>query len=126
MTFGINSNLTFLFPGYSENIGLSSQVSSLSFASDGIPIADGEEEEDGQLQYEWSTEGEREIPGEEGREEDGGEEEVVIEQAVKSEESEEEFSELSDRVREPSGEPGQDSEPGYDLVTISFVKCILK
>merc|ERR1719376_1910395 len=54
-------------PGSSSR-GMSSQVSTLSsfsMASDGIPIRAGDDidgdEDDEELQYEWSTEGEREI-----------------------------------------------------------------
>merc|ERR1719397_2165521 len=53
-------------PGSSSR-GMSSQVSTLSsfsMASDGIPIRAGDDidgDDDEELQYEWSTEGEREI-----------------------------------------------------------------
>ena len=107
-------------------------------ASDGIPIRGGEQEEEEveELQYEWSTEGERELPAQQEAEEErlepvmavagvvvagaivaglavAGDEVEEVEEVEQLEEVEELFER---RSREPSGEPGQDSEPGYDLV----------
>ena len=50
---------------------LISTTSTLSMASDGIPIVDksSEGEDGGEPQYEWNKEGEREIPEERGEKE---------------------------------------------------------
>merc|ERR1719285_111547 len=117
----------------SSSRGMSSQVSTLSsfsMASDGIPIRagddiDGDDEED--LQYEWSTEGEREITEQEiepERDSPQDDQELLpvhLDHGQRVEEVAEEFqeSDLEEepirRSREASGEPGQDSEPGFDL-----------
>merc|ERR1719331_137238 len=91
-------------------------------ASDGIPIRAGDEIDDGEeLQYEWNTEGEREIEPER----DSPDQELLppvhLDHGQRVEEVAEELqeSDLEEepvrRSREASGEPGQDSEPGYDL-----------
>merc|ERR1719285_8997 len=119
-------------PGSSSR-GMSSQVSTLSsfsMASDGIPIRAGDDidgDDDEELQYEWSTEGEREITEQEIRPEADSPQldqellPVHLDHGQRVEEVAEEFQE-SDLEEEPirrsgevSGEPGQDSEPGYDL-----------
>ena len=107
---------------------MSSQVSTLSsfsvtesVASDGIPIRNGEAggEEEDELQYEWSNEGEQELAQRpEPVEHIEVVEEEILEQEVEVVEDLEDIEEVFQRrSREPSGEPGQDSEPGYDLVT---------
>merc|ERR1719397_59434 len=119
-------------PGCSSR-GMSSQVStvsSFSMASDGIPIRAGDDidgDDDEELQYEWSTEGEREITEQEiepERDSPQLDQELLpvhIDHGQRVEEVAEEFqeSDLEEepirRSREASGEPGQDSEPGYDL-----------
>merc|ERR1719350_1703608 len=107
---------------------MSSQVSTLSsfsMASDGIPIRAGDDidgDDSEELQYEWSTEGEREIEPE--RDSPQVDQELLpvhLDHGQRVEEVAEELqeSDLEEeperRSREASGEPGQDSEPGYDL-----------
>merc|ERR1719209_2105604 len=117
----------------SSSRGMSSQVSTLSsfsMASDGIPIRAGDDidgDDDEELQYEWSTEGEREITEQEiepERDSPPVDQELLpvhLDHGQRVEEVAEEFqeSDLEEepvrRSREASGEPGQDSEPGYDL-----------
>merc|ERR1719209_2882703 len=117
----------------SSSRGMSSQVSTLSsfsMASDGIPIRAGDDidgDDDEELQYEWSTEGEREITEQEiepERDSPPVDQELLpvhLDHGQRVEQVAEEFqeSDLEEeperRSREASGEPGQDSEPGYDL-----------
>merc|ERR1719228_1297886 len=116
--------------GPSSSIGMSSQISTLStysMASDGIPIRAGDDVDGDvgeELQYEWSTEGEREIEPERESLQVLDQElppMVHLDQGERVEEVDEELqeSDLEEepvrRSREVSGEPGQDSEPGYDL-----------
>ena len=70
--------------------------STASVASDGIPINSGDQREE--AQYEWSNEGEREIP------EDDADDDINQEEADTIEEEEEH----EERILEPG-------EPGYDL-----------
>ena len=81
---------------------LTSTTSTQSVISDGIPIkSQGEDEEDEVVgeQYEWNSEGEREIPEDRVEELAPSESDDVIESEAESE---------RDRVLEPG-------EPGYDL-----------
>ena len=75
---------------------LVSLESTASVASDGIPINSGDQREE--AQYEWSNEGEREIP------EDDADDDINQEEADTIEEEEEH----EERILEPG-------EPGYDL-----------
>jgi len=102
---------------------LTSTTSTISVASDGIPIVDkSPEEEDGQLQYEWNSEGEKPIPEEEKLDDDDVEsvgqvaeveDDAVIEYDEEIDEEVDEEEEVShEENRERSLEP---SEPGYDV-----------
>eukprot|EP00092_Neocalanus_flemingeri_P032916 GFUD01035798.1.p1 GENE.GFUD01035798.1~~GFUD01035798.1.p1 ORF type:complete len:1214 (-),score=439.26 GFUD01035798.1:620-4261(-) len=96
---------------------LTSTTSTISVASDGIPIQDIQDiedrslgAEDGQPQYEWNNEGEKEIPEEEALSEE-------IEPAGEiSDDEEDREDEVEEGSNDESGERRLElSEPGYDL-----------
>ena len=115
-----------------SSLTVSSQLSNISMESDGIPIAaqSPQPNDDGQLKYEWSKDGEKEIPeikseeaeidetpelAKEDELEGELEEEAIISQEKAENEdntSEEETEEPNEEVEERTLQP---SEPGYDV-----------
>jgi len=99
---------------------LTSTTSTISVASDGIPIMD-KSQQDGDPQYEWNDEGEREIPEEEAVSEEIEPVEIIAEDVDIPEddeeiEREESIDESDDGLNYEREERRlEPSEPGYDL-----------
>ena len=118
-----------------SSLTVSSQLSNISMESDGIPIAaqSPQPNDDGQLKYEWSKDGEKEIPeikSEEAEmdetqekpkeeEKDELEEELEEEAIIPQEKEEDEVDTSEEETEEPNEEVEertlQPSEPGYDV-----------
>eukprot|EP00092_Neocalanus_flemingeri_P032914 GFUD01035796.1.p1 GENE.GFUD01035796.1~~GFUD01035796.1.p1 ORF type:complete len:1098 (-),score=441.33 GFUD01035796.1:620-3913(-) len=102
---------------------LTSTTSTISVASDGIPIQDIEDiedrslgAEDGQPQYEWNNEGEKEIPEEEALSEEIEPAGEISDVEDIQEDEEDREDELEEGSNDESGERRLElSEPGYDL-----------
>eukprot|EP00092_Neocalanus_flemingeri_P017260 GFUD01018663.1.p1 GENE.GFUD01018663.1~~GFUD01018663.1.p1 ORF type:complete len:1094 (+),score=426.85 GFUD01018663.1:58-3339(+) len=103
---------------------LTSTTSTISVASDGIPIQDIQDiedrslgAEDGQPQYEWNNEGEKEIPEEEALSEEIEPAGEISDDEDIQEDEEDREDEVEEGSNDESGERRLElSEPGYDLV----------
>eukprot|EP00092_Neocalanus_flemingeri_P017259 GFUD01018662.1.p1 GENE.GFUD01018662.1~~GFUD01018662.1.p1 ORF type:complete len:1085 (+),score=424.13 GFUD01018662.1:56-3310(+) len=102
---------------------LTSTTSTISVASDGIPIQDIQDiedrslgAEDGQPQYEWNNEGEKEIPEEEALSEEIEPAGEISDDENIQEDEENREDEVEEGSNDESGERRLElSEPGYDL-----------
>eukprot|EP00092_Neocalanus_flemingeri_P032915 GFUD01035797.1.p1 GENE.GFUD01035797.1~~GFUD01035797.1.p1 ORF type:complete len:1098 (-),score=439.90 GFUD01035797.1:633-3926(-) len=118
---GFSSSLTSSTSRFPSS--LTSTTSTISVASDGIPIQDIEDiedrslgAEDGQPQYEWNNEGEKEIPEEEALSEEIEPAGEISDVEDIQEDEEDREDELEEGSNDESGERRLElSEPGYDL-----------
>eukprot|EP00092_Neocalanus_flemingeri_P004682 GFUD01005046.1.p1 GENE.GFUD01005046.1~~GFUD01005046.1.p1 ORF type:complete len:981 (-),score=378.58 GFUD01005046.1:1508-4450(-) len=119
---GFHSSLTSSTSRFPSS--LTSTTSTISVASDGIPIQNIEDiedrslgAEDGQPQYEWNNEGEKEIPEEEALSEEIEPAGEISDDEDIQEDEEDREDELEEGSNDESGERRLElSEPGYDLV----------
>eukprot|EP00092_Neocalanus_flemingeri_P001652 GFUD01001762.1.p1 GENE.GFUD01001762.1~~GFUD01001762.1.p1 ORF type:complete len:1286 (-),score=466.67 GFUD01001762.1:638-4495(-) len=118
---GFSSSLTSSTSRFPSS--LTSTTSTIYVASDGIPIQDIEDiedrslgAEDGQPQYEWNNEGEKEIPEEEALSEEIEPAGEISDDEDIQEDEEDREDELEEGSNDESGERRLElSEPGYDL-----------